>query len=236
MTPRMTVAEIATHRPASVRILEQHRIDFCCGGQVPFEQACRDRGLDPDTLLAEIERAEAPAADGRDWNAASLGELLDHILTTHHGYLKAELPYLSAALEKIEAAHGGKYPAIPALAPVFRALRAELEGHLMKEEMVLFPMIRGMETARDEGRPAPPAHCGSVRNPVRVMCMEHDSAGAALSDLRSLTAGYAAPDGACNTLRSFYSELEQLEKDLHRHIHLENNILFPRAIALEDGR
>jgi regulator of cell morphogenesis and NO signaling len=219
-----------------VRIFEQHGIEFCCGGQVALDEACRGRGLDPGALLAEIEQEAAPEAGGREWSTAPLADLIDHILSAHHAYLKAELPRLAAALEKIEANHGGKYREIPALAPVFRALHGELEGHLLKEERVLFPLIRGMEAARAEGRPFAPAHCGSVRNPVRMMCMEHDSAGAALAGMRSLTAGYAVPDGACNTLRAFYYELAVLERDLHRHIHLENNILFPRAIALEEGR
>src|SRR5262245_14092195 len=125
LTPHMTVAEIAAGRPASVKVFEQHRVDFCCGGKAPLEQACRTLGLDPAALIAEIEESELPAWEARDWNAVPLCELIDHILSVHHRYLKTELPRLAATVKKIEANHQGKYPEIPRLAAVLHALRAE---------------------------------------------------------------------------------------------------------------
>ena len=193
-----TVGQIAAEFPASVRVFEKHGIDFCCGGKLPVTEACARKGLDPAALAAEIERSlEAPYADATNWLGAPLSDLVDHILDTHHAYMKAQLPVV--------------------------------EARLAKEEMVLFPLVRALEG----GAPAGSFHCGSVRNPIRVMCMEHDSAGDALVQMRQLTDNYTAPDGACNTFRALYFELAEMERDLHRHIHLENNILFPRAMALE---
>jgi len=210
----LTVGRIAAETPASIRVFEKYGIDFCCGGGIGFGEACTARGLEPGMVLAEIERAaETPAQDPTDWRKAPVDALIDHIIETHHVYLKTELPRLGAMLEKVVAAHGA---AVPAIAEVFEPMKAELEAHLMKEEMILFPLIRS-------GRPG-------AMGPIRVMLAEHDSAGEALERLRAMTGGYRAPSEACNTWRGLYAGLEELERDLHRHIHLENNILFPRAL------
>jgi len=209
-----TIGQIAAETPASVRVFERYGIDYCCGGRVPFDEACRGRGLDAEAVRAEIER-EAPAADDQtDWTKAPVNDLIDHILEKHHVYLKTNLPLIEAKIAKVMQAHGEK---VPAIAGVFGAMKEELDAHMMKEEMILFPMIRST------GR-------GAI-GPIRVMLAEHDSAGDALAALRSLTSGYAVPEGACNTWRSLYFELAELERDLHRHIHLENNVLFPRVLG-----
>jgi regulator of cell morphogenesis and NO signaling len=230
-TTDRTVGQIAAEFPASVRIFEKHGIDFCCGGKLPIHQACIAKSLDPATLMAEIEQAaQVPAADPTDWKNAPLSALIDHILDTHHAYMKVQLPRVEARLAKVLHAHGDRHgDMLCAVARVYGAMKAELDGHLAKEEMVLFPLVRALEG----GAPSGSFHCGSVQNPIRVMFMEHDSAGEALVELRRLTNGYTVPPDACNTFRALYFELEEMEKDLHRHIHLENNILFPRAIALE---
>ena len=210
-----TVGQIAAGTPAAVRVFEKYGIDFCCGGQVGFAEACRTRGLEPGKVLAEIEGAAAvPGEDATDWRSAPLDALIDHILETHHVYLKTGMPRVEGMIAKVMAAHGA---AVPEIAGVFGAMKAELDAHMMKEEVILFPMIR-------MGRGA------GAMGPIRVMLAEHDSAGEALAQLRSLTNGYTAPEGACNTWRALYYELAEMERDLHRHIHLENNILFPRAI------
>lgn len=214
-----TVGEIAARLPNSVRVFEKYKIDFCCGGKLPLEDVCAKRGLDPSAVLAEIELE--PAADTTDWQAADLGALIDHILTTHHAYMKTELPRLAAMLAKVKAAHGERHgDLLGPLSAIYAAMKEELDGHLMKEEMILFPLIRGTQAA----------HCGAISNPIRVMLMEHDSAGDALVRMRALTGNYAAPADACNTFRALYFGLAEMEADLHRHIHLENNILFPRAM------
>jgi regulator of cell morphogenesis and NO signaling len=230
-TTSRTVGEIAAEFPASVRVFEKHGIDFCCGGKIPVTEACAGKGLDAAALMAEIDQAvQAPAEDTRDWWTAPLPELIDQILETHHAYMKGQLPRVEARLAKVLEAHGERHGGmLRAVSAVYGGMKAELDGHLAKEEMVLFPLIRAL----NGGAPAGSFHCGSVQNPIRVMCREHDSAGEALVQLRRLTGDYMPPEDACNTFRVLYFELAEMERDLHRHIHLENNILFPRAIALE---
>jgi regulator of cell morphogenesis and NO signaling len=223
-----TVGEIAAKTPASVRVFEKYGIDFCCGGSVGFEQACQARGADPAGLMQEIEEAERQPGDLEDWSEAGLGALIDHIITRHHTYLKTNLPRIQAMLDKVVSKHSSLHGAmLETLARTFAAMKEELEAHLMKEEMILFPMIRALE----EGQAAR-SHCGFIGNPIRVMLMEHDSAGSALAEMRRATSGYSAPETACNTFRALFYELEALEGDLHLHIHLENNVLFPRALSL----
>jgi regulator of cell morphogenesis and NO signaling len=233
-----TVGRIAAETPASIGVFEKFGIDYCCGGDRPFAEACRERGLAPEAVAAEIEAAGAASGEAvRDWTQAPLAELIDHILSRHHEYLRAELPALEQRMGKTLEAHGTVHgETLRALQQAFLELEEELYGHMHKEEMILFPSIREMEAALAQGRvPAPPPF-GSVRNPIRVMRFEHDNAAGALERMRRLSANYAPPAEACATWQALYRGLEQLEADLHRHIHLENNILFPRAEELEAGR
>jgi regulator of cell morphogenesis and NO signaling len=236
-TDQHTVGEIAASFPASVRVFQKHGIDFCCGGKLPLGQACEGHGLAPQALLEEIAGAvRTPAAAGANWEQAPLGELIDHILSRHHAYLKTELPRLGRMLAKVVEAHGHKYgDTLVNLQATFTSLREELDAHLMKEEVVLFPILRKLEAARLSGSQPEPSHCGSIDNPIRVMEFEHDGAGAALVEMRRLTGSYTVPPDACNTFRGLYYGLGELEADLHQHIHLENNILFPRAQRMERG-
>jgi len=234
ISPEVTVGEVAATQPASVRVFEAHGIDFCCGGKKPLNEACRERNIDPDLLMREIETAVDGGAEERDWTKAEVNDLIDHIISAHHAYLKTELPRLEAMLAKISSKHGERHgQVLTPMAEVFGAMKQELESHLMKEEMVLFPLIRVLAEGRNAGDAEAKFHCGSVKNPLRVMFLEHDSAGDALARIRSLTGGYTPPEDACNTFRACYWGLSELERDLHRHIHLENNILFPKAVALE---
>jgi regulator of cell morphogenesis and NO signaling len=234
LSAEMTVGEIAARHPGSVRVFEKHHIDFCCGGKLPIGQACQAQGLNASAVLEEIGEALAvPSGTAPEsaWESAPLNALIDHIIEAHHAYLKTELPRLGAMLEKVVSKHSERHGDVllPART-VFAAMRDELDAHLMKEEMVLFPLIRSLEAGGVQT-----SHCGSVRNPIRVMVMEHDSAGTALERLRELTSGYTAPEDACNTFRALYHGLSELERDLHQHIHLENNILFPRAMNIESA-
>jgi regulator of cell morphogenesis and NO signaling len=224
ITAQTTVGEIASENPASFRVFEKHGIDFCCGGKIGFADACSTRGLDPEAVLAEIAALALPDdEDATDWRSAPIPALIDHILERHHAYMKMQLPEIEDLLSRVMAAHGA---AVPPIARVFGPMKAELDGHLMKEERILFPLIRALE----EGTAPNGFHCGGVQNPIRVMLAEHDSAGEALAELREMTGNYTAPQHACNTWRALYFELAELERDLHRHIHLENNILFPRVL------
>lgn len=233
MTQRELVGEIAAHSLAAVRVFEDHGIDYCCGGQRPLEQACREKGLDPAVILAELDAARAEPSAGRDWTGAKLRDLIEHILRTHHDYLKRELPRLSERMATVRRVYAERYPdLVNPLASLLAALRDELEMHLRKEEMILFPFVQRAEAAADAGQPPTPPPFGSFANPIAVMEDEHESAGRALAGMRELTNGYLAPADACNTFRALYAGLEELERDLHMHIHLENNVLFPRAMAM----
>jgi regulator of cell morphogenesis and NO signaling len=226
VTTNETVGEIVATNPASARVFERHGIDYCCGGGRPLGEACSEKGLSVDELASELAKEDAPGQ--RDWRSAPLAELIGHILSKHHSYLRAELPEIERKIDKVLEAHRERHgQTISALGEIFHALKAELSAHMMKEERILFPVIRRME---ETSRLAMPA--GAIHQPIRVMEHEHASAGQALADMRRLTGGFAAPDDACNTFRVLYRQLEELETDLHVHIHLENNILFPRAAEL----
>lgn len=230
------LSELAAASLAAVRILEQYGLDYCCAGARPLEDAAREKGLDAAALLEEIEKAQASPGAERDWRTAPLAELIEHILRTHHEYLKLNLPALSRRLARVAEVHGEKDPArLSAMTEVLGGLRAELEEHMHKEEVILFPFLEQYGRAAAQGLPMPPVPFGTIANPIRVMEREHTSAGDALTRLRELTGGYRLPEWACDTVRALWRGLEELEQDLHMHIHLENNILFPRAIALEAG-
>ncbi len=226
-----TVGQLVAERPARARVFKQMGIDYCCGGKTPLRDACAAGGIDAQKVVDALNRvdAEATLTDETDWTRAPLADLLANILDTHHAYLRRELPQLTQIAAKVREAHMARHPELTEVQAVFNDLRAELETHMLKEEQVLFPLIQTMES---DGAVAA-AHCGSVQNPIRVMECEHDAAGAALLRLRTLTSGFTAPADACNTYRVLLSGLAELETDLHRHIHKENNILFPRAVELE---
>jgi regulator of cell morphogenesis and NO signaling len=234
MTTTMTLANLAATSLSAIRILENHGLDYCCGGKQPFEQACLAKGVKPENVMREIEEARTATIAGRDWQTAPLHELAQHIVATHHEYLKLDLPVLGHRLDKVVSVHGAKDPQVlPRMAEVFAALRSELEPHLHKEEAILFPFIEQYGRAEAQNRPAPPVPFGSIANPIAMMEHEHENAGDALGEIRKLTNDFELPPYACSTVRALWEGLQALEADLHVHIHLENNILFPRAIAFE---
>ncbi len=230
-----TVREIALERPQSIRVFEKFGIDYCCGGAKPLEEVCTQKGVDPGTVLAAIAELElkAGADDLHDWSASTLEKLVNHIVTTHHEYVRQEIPRLQTILEKVEAVHGKNHPQVTTVRGLFLELAQEMIAHMMKEEEVLFPYVIWMEKAVEAGRPAPPAFFGSVRNPTANMVQEHEAAGQLLQDIRKQCDDFRVPEGVCPTYRAMYQGLEDFERDLHQHVHLENNILFPRALQTE---
>lgn len=223
---------VAAH-PQTSRVFEALQIEYCCCGGKSLEQACWDRGLDPKQVMQQLEQAVTEdEGSTENWLDVSLTELCDHIEQTHHAYLKEELPRLTELLVKVVDAHGESHPELATVKEVFASLKAELEPHMFKEEQVLFPAIRQLEQSADD----PSFPFGTVANPIRMMEQEHDDAGYALSRLHTLTRDYQVPEDACNTYRAMLAGLRQLERDMHRHVHKENSVLFPRAIELEGTR
>ena len=228
-----TVGSLVAKQPGLSRVFEQAGIDYCCGGKIPLDQACRKKGIDPQQLLARLEKAAATTGPA-DVDAAtmSLTGLADHIETSHHAFLRTELPRLDVMTQKVATVHGAHDVRLAQIRDTYAGLAAEMTRHMMKEEQILFPMIRQLAAS-----PTVPAfHCGSLANPIRQMEMEHDQAGLALAKMRQLSDGFTPPDWACNTYRAMLDALAHLEHDLHQHVHKENNILFPRAVALESER
>lgn len=220
ISTEQTVKDIAVAYPLATRVFQRHKIDFCCGGGDALQSACDKKGLDADSIVRELEAEIAGTGDdAARWEDEPLDRLIDHILATYHEPLRSELPRLQKMAARVLAVHGDKMPEVLGeLNTVFSTLRMELESHMVKEEQILFPMIKA-------GRGQ---HAGG---PVSVMEQEHASAGAALQRLRELTNDYQPPAGACTTWTALWAGLAELESELHLHIHLENNILFPRAMA-----
>lgn len=234
ITPETLVGDIAAAQPASIRVFQRYGIDFCCGGKRPLSEVCQERNVPYAEMAAAIQSAELPA-DTRDWTDAPLGALVDHIITRYHDTLRQELPRLEAMATKVLNVHGDKLPEIfPRLNTLLRELTEDLVSHMGKEEMVLFPAVKELAEAKAEGRlPRTRFPLGALQMPMSVMEQEHEHAGALLAALNEITTGYQPPDWACNTFRGLYSGLQELERDMHVHIHLENNILFPRTARLE---
>lgn len=230
ITAESTVAEIATHVPATIPVFQRHQIDFCCGGKSPLGDVCAERRLDTKALLAELEAAVSPQADGPTWADATLTALVAHIQRRYHEHLREELPRLEALLAKVVSRHGDHLPdVLLPLQQTFLALQRELLEHMHREDAVLFPLIVALEARRPLPNPEAAKWIGA---PIAAMEAEHEQAGEALQVMRELTDGYAPPDWACPTFRGLYFGLSQLEADMHVHVHLENHILFPRAAQL----
>jgi regulator of cell morphogenesis and NO signaling len=233
-----TVGEIVAETPNCAREFEAIGIDYCCGGSRTLGEACAQLNVSVDETLARLEKsaAQATSVEDKNWQALPLTDLIAHINSTHHVFVRSECPRILALTEKVVGVHGKNHPELLIVQAIFAALSEELSVHLMKEEQILFPYVLRMEESVIAGEIAPPAMFGTVMNPIRMMMQEHDGAGDALRSLRSATRDYSLPEDACVSYRTLYQALQGFEKDLHQHIHLENNILFPRASTMEAGR
>ncbi len=233
-----TVGEIAAELPGATREFEKLGIDYCCGGSRSLGEACAANSIPIEEALASLQNSltALPTADAKDWSRAMLADLIAHIKNTHHVFVREECPRIEALAAKVVSVHGKSHPELLQVQQVFSALAEELHVHLMKEEQVLFPYLVRMEESTLAREAAPPSCFGTVANPIRMMLAEHDGAGEALRALRTTTNDYKLPEDACISYRTLYEALQGFEADLHQHIHLENNILFPRAVAMEEGR
>lgn len=234
ITTTQTVREIALEQPSSIRVFESFGIDYCCGGRKPLAEACTATQVEIDQVLAALEAAAAnPAPPAENWTQEPLRALIGHIVATHHAYVKRELPRLATLAQKVVDRHGDTMPELSELQSTLKQLDEELTSHLAKEELILFPYVSNLERARNEGTPKPAGCFGTVANPIQMMTQEHDAAGTLLARMRRLSGNFTPPAHACPTFHAYYNGLREFEQDLHQHIHLENNILFPRAIELE---
>lgn len=234
-TPR-TVAEIAIEKPEAAREFEKLGIDYCCGGQRSLEEACSAAGVPLTEVTERIEKLAARQSDAPDFSTMSLAELIAHITSKHHVFVREECPRIQELSAKVAAKHVAAHAELEQIHEVFGELSAELSVHLMKEEQILFPYVLRLEEASLAEEAPPPSVFGTVANPIHMMEREHDGAGEALRALRRLSSNYTVPEGTCTSFRTLYVALQNFETDLHQHIHLENNVLFPGCLALETRR
>jgi regulator of cell morphogenesis and NO signaling len=218
MEPSTTLAELAVSHPAAARVFRRHRLDFCCGGRRPLDEVCRERQLDAGAILAAIAEEDPLEPDQRRWDAVPLSALVEHIVSVYHARLREQLPALVAMARRVEARHADRKSCPRGLTAHLEAMHEAVLEHLQKEEQILFPLIvAGM--------------AGRAGGPVRAMEVEHEHHGQSLQEVRRLTGDLIPPVEACTTWRALYLRLQQLEQELMEHIHLENNILFRRALA-----
>lgn len=233
-TTTQTVRDIATENPAAVRVFEKYGIDYCCGGRVPLAEACATKGLSVDEVIGSLEAVIAPLAPGeKDWTKEALASLTAHIVEVHHAYVTRETPRLNELAAKVVNRHGDTRAELAVIQAKLAELGEEMTTHQGKEEVVLFPYIGKLERYASGDGPLPRNCFGSITHPIEMMTKDHDIAGNLLGEIRKLSQDYTPPADACPTFRAFYAGLLEFEQDLHQHLHLENNILFPRAVALE---
>jgi regulator of cell morphogenesis and NO signaling len=238
LTTTKTVRDYAIETPQTIPVFEKLGIDYCCGGNRPLDEACAAANLNLDQVLKQLEGAVAEPVrpSDRELRAGSLAELIAHIVRTHHGFVRAQVPEIERLFEKVYTKHGVNHPELAKMRNVFGDLGQELMMHMMKEENILFPYIERMEESVVEREPILPPPFGTIQNPIRMMEHEHDNAGIAFRALREASQNFTPPADACTSFRALYTALENFEKDLHQHIHLENNVLFPRAVEMESSQ
>lgn len=228
-----TVAEVVTENIKAAHVFKKHGIDFCCGGGVSIARACEKAKVDPSILMAELMDLNNIPDRASNYNAWKLDFLIDHIVNVHHQYVEENSPLLLQYSKRVNQVHGGHYKELAEIEELVTKLVQAMAGHQRKEELILFPFIKKLVKAEADGTEVPAVHFGTVENPIHMMEEEHEEAGGFLARISELSNGFTPPQGACNTYKAFYAKLDEFEQDLHHHIHLENNILFPKALKLE---
>lgn len=231
-----TIGDIVKADYRKAEIFRKYGIDYCCGGKQPLEETCQKKGIDPAVLQREldaIDQLEAAPVD--DVTGMTPAELAQYIVSTHHLYVQEALPMLDELTKKVARVHGERHPELIDIRRNYQAVAEELLSHMRKEELILFPYIQLMQRIQTDGSTMQPPPFGTIQNPIRMMEAEHTDAGDALVQIRTLSADYTPPVDACTSYRVLFAKLSEFERDLHRHVHLENNILFPAAIALEEN-
>ena len=229
-----TVGEIVKLDFRAADVFSSYGIDFCCGGKISVAQACADANTDELLVISALEKMQNQTGSAvHDFDSWNIGFLADYIQNTHHQYVSKAIPQILPLAQKVSDVHGEHHPEVIQINLLFQDLAEELQSHMQKEEMILFPYIKKLVAEESAGKCTDPSCFGTVMGPISVMEQEHENAGAILKELYRLSNGYQVPEDACNTFRVLYGKLKEFEDDLHRHIHLENNILFPKAIEME---
>lgn len=225
------LATIVTDRFRTASVFEKYNLDFCCRGKKSLQDACREKKINPALVLLDLEKVLEETEESIDFNAMTMKALAEYIVDKHHEYVNREMPVIQGYLQKVSSKHGGRYPQLHTINSIFTEVVRELEAHMQKEEKILFPRIAEAEKLQTETGLLP-IHPIYINAPVSVMEHEHDHAGGMMQDIRELSGNYCPPADACTTFKLCYASLKAFEEDLHRHVHLENNILFKRAIEL----
>ena len=228
-----TIRDIVADDFRAASVFQRHRIDFCCGGDRPLGEACREKGVDERALVGELETVTGAPGDVPRFNSWDLDFLANYIIVNHHAYVRRAIETIGAHTQKVASVHGDRHPETQQIARNFSTIAEDMVQHMEKEERMLFPYITRLAEAQRSGQPGPSAPFGTVANPIRMMEMEHQAAGDLTAAIRELSRDFTLPEDACTTYRVTYKELEEFEADLHRHVHLENNVLFPKALELE---
>lgn len=231
---KATIKSIVTNDFRAAAIFEKYSLDFCCKGGVTIDQACSERNIDATSVYAELAQLASTSHENEPhFSEWPIDEMIDYIVNVHHKYVRESTPVICAHTQKVATVHGNNHAEVIEIARHFGTVAEDLRRHMMCEEQVLFPYIKSLVRAKRNGGTIIPPPFGTAQNPIRVMEAEHRAAGDELYEVRSLSKNYIPPEDACTTYRVSFKELQQFEQDLHQHVHLENNILFPKAIALE---
>lgn len=229
-----TIAEVVSNNIKSAHIFKKYGIDFCCGGGKSIENACLSKNINVEILLKEIDALNDQKDKESDYNSFELTELINHIVQTHHAYIESNFPLLDAYITKVIKVHANHHEPLNEIGKLYDDLKAELIPHLQKEERILFPYITYLSACEKANISPNKMPFGSVSSPISQMQHEHDLAGEIMKKINTLTNQYTPPEWACNTFKALYAKLQEFEEDLHIHVHLENNILFKKAILLEN--
>ncbi len=229
-----TIGEIVAEDFRTAAVFSKNKMDFCCGGHKTVKEVCDNKKIDAESLTLELNQVLSSKNEGAiDFKQWPLDLLVSYIEKTHHRYVQEKSPVILQFLNKLCSVHGGRHPELYEINELFTGCAEELAHHMQKEEMILFPFIEKMQHAKSNGLPLEKPGFGTVNNPITMMMHEHETEGKRLERIAELTDGYTPPEDACNTYKVTFAMLEEFEQDLHKHIHLENNILFQKAIALE---
>jgi len=227
------VSELVSENINTAHVFKKHGIDFCCGGGVSIEKACEKNNIELNDVISDLNKVDEKVDKTHAYNDWNLDFLIDHILSTHHAYVRESLPLMVQYADKVASVHGHHYEEVINIKDFVHEVYNDLMPHLQKEEMVLFPYIKNMVRTKESGETFNSPPFGSIQNPINMMEVEHDRAGDIFKEIDRLSKNYNPPQEACNTFRALYALLQEFEQDLHQHIHLENNILFPKAISME---